>query len=137
MGAGELRKIHSRVSWIFSPVDKSITVSAPQHLDQKIAADDHRLRFRMIDIGRDYRAAARHLIAHKLRRDELRNGRAEAVSPVGSSRAVGAILQCFLATDVFPDRYVFHLGRNDALLGVVHLAAVTARLGAQDWPARR
>ena len=33
MGTGELRKIHSRVSWMLSPVDKSITVSAPQRID--------------------------------------------------------------------------------------------------------
>src|SRR5690606_26963807 len=30
IGTGELRIIHSRVSWIFFPVDKSIMVSAPQ-----------------------------------------------------------------------------------------------------------
>ncbi len=33
MGTGELRMIHSRVSWMFLPVDKSITVSAPQWVD--------------------------------------------------------------------------------------------------------
>ena len=29
-GTGELRIIHSRVSWMFFPVERSITVSAPQ-----------------------------------------------------------------------------------------------------------
>ncbi len=32
MGTGELRRIHSRVSWIFFPVERSITVSAPQRM---------------------------------------------------------------------------------------------------------
>src|ERR1017187_3564274 len=36
MGTGELRMIHSRVSWIFLPVDRSITVSAPHLTDQRI-----------------------------------------------------------------------------------------------------
>ena len=71
MGTGELRRIHSRVAWMFFPVDKSITVSAPHLTDQRIfstsssieeataelpmlalifdeevAADDHRLGLR-------------------------------------------------------------------------------------------
>ena len=31
-GTGELRTIHSRVSWICLPVERSITVSAPQRI---------------------------------------------------------------------------------------------------------
>src|SRR3954465_5790340 len=34
MGTGELRRIHSRVSWMFFPVERSITVSAPQRMAQ-------------------------------------------------------------------------------------------------------
>ena len=34
IGTGELRRIHSRVSWMFLPVDRSITVSAPQRMAQ-------------------------------------------------------------------------------------------------------
>ena len=33
IGTGELRMIHSRVSWMFLPVDRSITVSPPQRID--------------------------------------------------------------------------------------------------------
>ena len=33
MGTGELRTIHSRVSWMLEPVERSITVSAPQRID--------------------------------------------------------------------------------------------------------
>ena len=36
MGTGELRIIHSRVSWMFLPVERSITVSAPHRIDQII-----------------------------------------------------------------------------------------------------
>src|SRR3989441_12622873 len=36
MGTGELRRIHSRVSWMCLPVDKSMTVSAPQRVAQVI-----------------------------------------------------------------------------------------------------
>jgi len=36
MGTGELRSIHSRVAWMFLPVDKSITVSAPHFVAQRI-----------------------------------------------------------------------------------------------------
>ena len=32
IGTGEFRRIHSRVSWMCAPVDKSITVSAPQRM---------------------------------------------------------------------------------------------------------
>src|SRR5271170_6860869 len=36
IGTGELRMIHSRVVWMLRPVDRSITVSAPQRIDQTI-----------------------------------------------------------------------------------------------------
>src|SRR3546814_3159112 len=36
MGTGELRNIHSRVSWMLRPVDRSMTASAPQRIDQTI-----------------------------------------------------------------------------------------------------
>src|SRR6266498_3365477 len=36
MGTGELRIIHSRVAWIFLPVERSITVSEPHLIDQRI-----------------------------------------------------------------------------------------------------
>ncbi|MNM86864.1 hypothetical protein D3C81_990310 [compost metagenome] len=36
MGTGELRRIHSRVSWMCLPVDRSMMVSAPQRIDHTI-----------------------------------------------------------------------------------------------------
>ena len=38
IGTGELRIIHSRVSWMFCPVDKSMMVSAPQRVAHVIFA---------------------------------------------------------------------------------------------------
>jgi hypothetical protein len=99
----ELRMIQSRMLWMLRPVERSITVSAPQRdrpdhlldllghrrgdgrvadigvdLHQEIAADDHRLAFRVVDVGRDDGAAARHLVAHEFGRDEVGNDSAEA-----------------------------------------------------------
>src|SRR3546814_19245752 len=36
MGTGELRRIQSRMLWMLRPVDRSITVSAPQRIAQTI-----------------------------------------------------------------------------------------------------
>lgn len=36
IGTGELRRIHSRVVWMLRPVERSITVSAPQRVAQVI-----------------------------------------------------------------------------------------------------
>src|SRR3546814_14689238 len=36
IGTGLLRMIHSRVSWMLRPVDRSMTVSAPQRIDHTI-----------------------------------------------------------------------------------------------------
>src|SRR6478752_1136108 len=36
MGTGELRRIHSRVAWMFLPVERSMTVSPPHLVAQRI-----------------------------------------------------------------------------------------------------
>jgi hypothetical protein len=36
IGTGELRMIHSRVLWMLRPVERSITVSAPQRIAHTI-----------------------------------------------------------------------------------------------------
>ena len=96
----ELRRIHSRVSWMFLPVERSITVSAPQSVAQRsfstsssideddrrvadvgvdlheeVAADDHRLELGMVDVGRDDRAAARDFATARTRRPCPRGAR--------------------------------------------------------------
>ena len=82
------------------PVERSMTVSAPQRVDQvifstsssieerdggvadvrvdldeELPADRHRLGLGVVDVGRDDRAAARDLVAHELRRACLRGSR--------------------------------------------------------------
>ena len=99
IGTGEFRMIHSRVSWMFLPVERSITVSAPQSVAQrsfstsssidertaelpmlaliftwKRAADDHRLELGVVDVGRDDRPAARDLAPHELGRQPFAQG---------------------------------------------------------------
>ena len=90
MGTGELRTIHSRVVWMSGPVDRSMTVSAPQWVAQvsfstssateevtaefpmlaftftrKAPSDGHGLGLGMVDVGGDDGAARRHLVAHR------------------------------------------------------------------------
>ena len=105
IGTGELRTIHSRVSWMLRPVDRSITVSAPQRiaqtilstseatseatgavadigvdLDQEIAADRHRLRFGVVDVVGDDRAAAGDLVADEFGGDVVGDAGAEVLA---------------------------------------------------------
>src|SRR6266849_3915503 len=75
-------------------------------LHQKVAPDNHRFGFGMIDIRRNDRTAASHFLANEFRGDEFR----ERVAPL-----------------VFPDRDIFHLRRDDAPFRVVHLGHVAAR----------
>ncbi len=59
---------------------------------QEIAADDHRLQFRMVDVAGDDGAASRDLGADKFRRDFPRNGRAEGLAGMlRQERALAAI----------------------------------------------
>ena len=92
-------------------------------LHQKVSADNHRLDFRMVDIGRDDRAATSHLIADEFRGDGLRKRRTPGLSGMlfnATGRAVRMGL-CFLPSLCFPDRHKFHLGGDDALAGIMQL----------------
>ena len=151
-GTGLLRMIHSRVSWMLRPVDRSMMVSAPQRvaqshllhlfldaggdggvadvgvdLHQEVASDDHRLRFRVIDVGRYDGAAGGNLVADKFRRHHLGKIRAERHRLFAAHEAG---VDVFLPAHVLTNGDVFHLGRYDAPLRVVHLANVLAGLGA-------
>ncbi len=80
-------------------------------LHEEVAADDHRLEFGVVDVGRDDGAAARDLAAHELRRDEGGHRAAELLA-VGE-RCFGAF-QLFLAAEVFALGDVDHLFGDDA-----------------------
>ena len=68
MGTGEFRRIHSRVSWMFRPVERS---DVGVDLDEEPASDGHGLGLGMVDVGGKNRPAASDLVAHELRRDAL------------------------------------------------------------------
>ena len=78
---------------------------------QEVATDDHRFRFRVVDVGWQHGTSGGNLVAHELRRD------------------VGVDAQ-LLAVHVLADGYVLHFRGDDALFGVVHLRAAVAFLGA-------
>ena len=93
--------------------------------DQEVAADDHRLNFRMVDVHRDNGAAAGHFITNEFRRDDFRNGRAEVMTRMLFGQQLGKPL----APLVLADRDVFHLRRDHAFTRIVHLRHVHAGLG--------
>ena len=96
-------------------------------LHQEVAADNHRLGFRVVDVGGDNRAACGHFVTHKLRRDVLRQASAKAFTRM-------LIAQHFatdaLATHVFADGDELHLRRDDAPARVVQLGHAFARFSA-------
>ena len=98
-------------------------------LHQEVAADDHRLAFGMVDVRRNDGAAARHFVAHELRRDVIGDGGAEGL-------AVARRLAGTLASEVLADGDVLHLRRDDARPRVCELRHRPARLAPQRRPAR-
>src|SRR3569833_1183454 len=94
-------------------------------LHSEIAADDHRLQFRVIDVGGDDRATACDLVAHELGRDLVGNARAEAHAAMlfeqtRITRVAAQLGELYVLTD----RDVVHLGCDDALPRVMHLRDV-------------
>ena len=78
---------------------------------QEVAADNHRFGFGVVDVGRNDGAAASHFVTHELGGD------------------VGIDAQ-HLVLEVLAYRHIFHLGRDDALFGIVHLGDFPSGLGA-------
>src|SRR5690606_31684892 len=96
-------------------------------LDQEIAADDHRLAFRVIDIGRNDGPAARHLVAYEFGRDMIRYRCAKTLT---------VALQCGarpLAAEILADGDEFHFRRDDAGPRISELGDCLAVLGP-EWP---
>ena len=83
-------------------------------LDQKIAADRHRLQFDMIDVGRDDGAAPRNLGAHEFRRHEFGDFGAEAIAVGEALRRPG---ERRLARKILAMRDVDHLLGDDPGFG--------------------
>ena len=88
----------------------------------------------MIDIGGNDRPPAGDFVAHEFRRDELGDRRAETVAGMGAAMTVA--LKSLLPSEIFPNRDVLHLRRDNALPGVMHLRNIATRFSAQDRPPR-
>src|SRR6185295_16251833 len=78
---------------------------------------DHRLDFRMVDVRRNDCPASRDFVADKVRRNHLRDRRAEVLPRMLARDKIGKTI----AALVFPDRDEFHLRSNDSFPRVMHL----------------
>jgi len=96
-------------------------------LHEEIAADDHRLEFRVIDVRRDDGAAGGDFVAHEFRRDEFRNIRAEALALGDAMRGIRGGL---FAAHVLTLGDEGHLGGDDAGLRELILRDRMARQAA-------
>src|SRR5262249_4199647 len=97
-------------------------------LHEEVSADDHRLRFRMVDISRDNRAASRDFVAYELGRDERGDARSEGFTSMLELKA-GTVFDVqvrLLASQILAYRDEFHFGRDHALPGIMHLRHGTA-----------
>src|SRR6266576_2021669 len=113
IGTGELRTIHSRVSWMLRPVERSMTVSAPQRIAQTIlstslATSDATAELPMLAL----------ILTRKLR-------------PIAIGSLSGWVERGF-AAEILAGGDIFHFGGNDAAPGIVHLADVMSPARAQD-----
>ncbi len=97
-------------------------------LHQEVAADDHRLQLRVVDVGGDDGATAGDFVTDEFGGDFLGDAGTEALARVLLIQQAGGAM--LLQLHVLADGDVFHLGRDDALTRIVHLADVPARLGA-------
>src|SRR5690606_11746201 len=97
-------------------------------LDQKVAADNHRLEFWVVDIGGENGATGRDLGTDEFRCDLGRNPRAKGLAGVLSAQ--GPQLPRLLYPHVLPNGHILHFRGDDAAAGVVQLADVVAGRGA-------
>ncbi len=97
-------------------------------LDQEVAADRHRLAFGVVDVRGDDGTAARHFVTHEFGRDDVGDRRAPALR---AGAVGGDQLGSHLAPQVLALGHIFHLGRDDAAAGIMHLGDVHPRLRAQ------
>ncbi|MNN03533.1 hypothetical protein D3C81_1162240 [compost metagenome] len=102
-------------------------------LGEEVAADDHRLAFRVIDVVGQHRTAAGDFLAHEFRGDELLDRRAECFARM-------LLQQCGITDRLQPlvlaDGDEFHFRGDDAAARVVHLGDVGTGLRAA-WQAAR
>src|SRR5215813_8436907 len=107
--------IHSRVVWMLRPVERSITVSAPQRIAHTIfstSSSTEEVTAELPILALILVRKLRPMIfgAHELRRDEGGDGAAELLAVI--KRGLGA-LQLLLAAEVLALGDVDHLFCND------------------------
>ena len=93
-------------------------------LDQEIAADDHRLQFAVVDIGRDDGPPACDFLTDKFWGDVVGDRGPEIF-------AVADDLGQLFAAHVLADGDIFHLGGDDPSAGIGHLGHSLAVLGLE------
>jgi len=105
--------------------------------DEEIAADDHRLALRVIDVGGNDGPSSGHLVTHEFGRDELGDAGAKGFAAQGAPTVAAGLRIKPLAAQVLANRDEFHLGRDHSLAGILHLGHHPAGLGPQGLPAER
>ena len=95
-------------------------------LGQEVTADDHRLQLGVVDIGRDDRPPACHLVTNKFGGDALRDRGTEVLALVLLQQSGILYRLQFL---VLADGDKLHLRSNDPLARIVHLADIVATPG--------
>src|SRR5215467_6949086 len=128
MGTGELRRIHSRVSWMFLPVERSITVSAPQRVAHVILSTSSSIEEATAELPmlaliftRNFRPMIIGSVSGWLTFDGMI---ARPRDLVAHERRLEALAQ----------RDELHFRRDLAPPRVVHLRDAAARAGAQGPP---
>src|SRR5215475_6183221 len=94
-------------------------------LDQEVAADRHRLDFRVIDVGGNYGSPASHFLAHEFGRYIWRDTRAAAFASmlmIEPATIAGRSVKRRLPSQIFANGHEFHFGRDNASTGVMHLS---------------
>jgi hypothetical protein len=156
IGIGALRRIHSRVSWMFLPVDRSIRVSPPQRADHAIFSTSSSIdevtaelpmlaliftrKLRPMIIGS---SSGWLMLAGMIARPDATSSRTNSGVMLSGRLApkpwpgccfkqfrVAWIGTHLVEALVLADRDELHLRRDDAAAGIVHLGDVMAGLRA-------
>ncbi len=97
------------------------------HFDQEVAADNHRLGFRVVDVGGNNRAARGDFITHEFRGNVFRQARAKAHPRMLVAQHFTANA---LAAHIFTDGDELHFGSDDPLAGIMKLRHAVSGFGA-------
>ena len=121
------RRPHQLLYLLFNGGGDGRVTNVGVNLHQEVATDNHRLGFRVVDVGRNNRTARGHFITHEFRRDVFR----QACTKVHPRMLVAKHFTAnALAAHVFTDGDELHLRGHYSLAGVVQLGDSLTRFGA-------